>query len=324
MRSRNFAGAYCSIAVGCSSTCPSASMIRYRRGHESSRVVQPRHRDDQDAMTRSLVPVSVACASRLTPAAAAPPPSPPRGAPDAGSTSRATARSASPRGSSGAAGSRGRGRCRRAGAARRRWRSGRPRRPSTWRPRRPRAAGWPSARRQAACHVVQRMPSTQMNASAARCATAWNVASGLPNCLRLVVYSAVMRRARSATPVAMAQRPATARCSSPVDDRRRRRPDRRARRRRRPSRRSASSRTAARRWWSPAARGARRCALGSTRNTPTDVVAGARRHQHARGEVRRGHAASSRRRGASWPPSRCAVARRPCRARPSRSRPAPR
>src|SRR5262245_39239171 len=72
-------------------------------------------------------------------------------------------------------------------------------------------AGRPSPSRHAAWRIVSRIASTSMYASAARWWTAWKLARGRPNCSREVVYSAVMRSARSATPSWSAQSPTSAR-----------------------------------------------------------------------------------------------------------------
>ena len=53
------------------------------------------------------------------------------------------------------------------------------------RPRGP--AARPRSSSHAACHMVHRMASTSMNASAIRCWTAWKLPIGLPNCSRSVV-----------------------------------------------------------------------------------------------------------------------------------------
>src|SRR5262245_34672629 len=56
-----------------------------------------------------------------------------------------------------------------------------------------------------------------MYASAARWRTAWKLAIGFPNCSRWVVYSAVMRSARSVTPSCIAQRARGRALDEPLD-----------------------------------------------------------------------------------------------------------
>ena len=62
--------------------------------------------------------------------------------------------------------------------------------------------------------MVSRTASTSMNASASRCATAWNEPIGRPNCTRFRAYSAVSSSARSMTPACIAHSPTVPRDTS--------------------------------------------------------------------------------------------------------------
>ena len=75
----------------------------------------------------------------------------------------------------------------------------------------PGPAAPPCSSSHAACHMVHRIASTSMKASAIRCCTAWKLPIGLPNCSRSVVYAAAMRSARSVTPSWIAHSPTSAR-----------------------------------------------------------------------------------------------------------------
>ena len=107
-----------------------------------------------------------------------------RGAQAAPRPNPASARCAWPTGNTGRGDRWCRCRCRRAPAASLPRLARRPRPPRTSRcaASRPGGRSWP--RSQAACHIVQRMASTSMKASAIRCCTAWKLPIGLPNCSR--------------------------------------------------------------------------------------------------------------------------------------------
>ena len=74
-----------------------------------------------------------------------------------------------------------------------------------------RSASSPLSSRQAACHIVTRMASVSMAASAARSIVPWKVDSGRPNCSRVLRYSAVWATAASVTPTWRAHSPVQAR-----------------------------------------------------------------------------------------------------------------
>ena len=218
------------------------------------------------------------------------------------------------RASSGAAGIPCRRRRRRAGARPCTTRFARPRRTRTSRRPPAFAASRPAEIRQAACQLVSRIASVSMYASAARWPTAWNIAIGWSNCLRVLVYSEVERRApasqRRATRMHSAAQSRAARDHARIL---------RAVRRRSPSTASAPTRTPssveqrrrAGRSWSPSASSVTPAAFGIDQEERL-LRRRHRRHEHEVGEI-----------SAAGTQSFLPVSRHPSPSRAARSRAAP-